>query len=28
LVWRYNAQTAADESINIENGIITSWFKK
>ena len=28
LVWRYNAQTALDESINIENGIITSWFKK
>ncbi|MDB4606803.1 hypothetical protein OAH04_03315 [Crocinitomicaceae bacterium] len=28
LVWRYNTQTELDESINIENGIITSWFKK
>jgi hypothetical protein len=28
LVWRYNTQTELDESVNIENGKITSWFKK
>jgi len=28
LVWRINPQTNVDESINIENGKITSWFKK
>ena len=28
LVWRYNTQTELDESLNIENGKITSWFKK
>ncbi|MBG38915.1 MAG: hypothetical protein CL857_03245 [Cryomorphaceae bacterium] len=28
VVWRYNAQTEMDESLNIENGKITSWFKK
>jgi hypothetical protein len=28
LVWRINPQTNLDESVNIENGKITSWFKK
>ena len=28
LVWRINPQTNLDESLNIENGKITSWFKK
>jgi hypothetical protein len=28
LVWRINPQTNLDESVNIENGQITSWFKK
>ena len=27
LVWRINPQTNLDESLNIENGKITSWFK-
>ena len=28
LVWRINPQTNLDESLNIANGKITSWFKK
>ena len=28
LVWRINPQTNLDESVIIENGKITSWFKK
>jgi hypothetical protein len=28
LVWRINPQTNLNESVNIENGKITSWFKK
>ena len=28
LVWRINPQTNLDESLNIENGKITAWFKK
>lgn len=28
LVWRINPQTNLDESLNIQNGKITSWFRK
>ncbi|MEJ6505159.1 MAG: hypothetical protein QNK70_02800 [Crocinitomicaceae bacterium] len=28
LVWRINPQTNLDESVNIQNGKITSWFRK